>query len=485
MPSVNFMRPELTKRRRDYQLINDALAGEQTIKSKKETYLPAPQSLKDDEGRDRYASYLTRAVFYNVTARTRQGLLGQLFSRSPQIDVPDYLQGTVANMDGLGVNATQQCKTTSGEVVALGRAGLLSDFPTIEEGREVTRADLLSGRVSPTITFYPATQVINWRYYRDFETKKLIFVILEERREIYKPNDYAYSVGKQWRVLRLDDSGFYIQELYFDNSSDPVRKFTPVDFDGNRLDHIPFEFIGSENNDPDLDEAPMYSIAALNIAHFRNSADFEDSLFFVGQPTVALMGLTQAWLTQNLGGTIRLGSRNAIPLPGGADIKLVQAEPNNLAKEGMEQKERQMVALGAKLVENRQVQRTATEASQEESAETSTLATIADNTSVAYAQAFANCARFVSGEEPKIDFKINTAFEITTLDAPTRLQTIKEWQLGAIGFTEMRAVLRRGGIATLTDAQAKAAIAEDEKLRAAQAAAQDPAQVNEPTGNGE
>lgn len=483
MPSVNFMRPELQKRMRDYALINDALAGEQTIKGKGQTYLPAPQSVEDTEGQERYRSYLTRAVFYNVTMRTRQGLLGQLFSRSPQVDVPSYLQGTVANMDGLGVNATQQCKTTSGEVVALGRAGLLSDFPTLEEGKEATQEDLITGRVAPMITFYPATAIINWRYFRDYMTKKLILVILEEKREIYKNDGFAFTVGKQWRVLRLDDSGYYVQELYFDNNSAPVTTSKPTDYDGKRLNYIPFEFIGSENNDPDMDEPPMYSIAALNLAHFRNSADFEDSLFFVGQPTVVINGLSQGWLSENLKGSLRLGSRNAIPLPVGGDIKLVQAEPNNLALSGMEQKEKQMVALGAKLVENRQVQRTATEASQEESAETSTLATIADNTSVAYAQAFANCGRFVNGDDPKIDFKINTAFEITTLDYNSRMETIKEWQMGAISFTEMRAVLRRGGIATLSDDDAKAAIAEDEKLRAIQAAAQDPAQVNDPAPN--
>jgi hypothetical protein len=127
MPSVNFTRIELTKRRRDYALIADALAGEPTVKSKKEKYLPPPQPLTDDEGKERYTAYLTRAVFYNVTKRTQQGLVGQLFNRAPQIEVPDYLQNTVGNMNGLGVNATQQAKGTSAEVISFGRAGLLSN----------------------------------------------------------------------------------------------------------------------------------------------------------------------------------------------------------------------------------------------------------------------------------------------------------------------------------------------------------------------
>jgi hypothetical protein len=483
MPSISFVRPELQKRMREYALINDAIAGEQTIKSKNELYLPAPEPTNTQAGKDRYYGYKTRAVFYNVTARTRQGLLGQLFNRPPQIDVPAYLAGTVANMDGLGVNAVQQCKSTSGEVVALGRAGLLSDFPTVEEGKEVTAQDLQTGRIAPTITFYPATSIINWRYYRDFMTKKLLFVILEERREIYQTKGFAFTVGKQWRVLRLDDDGYYIQELYFQDSADPVLTTKPTDYAGNRFTEIPFRFIGAEDNDPDIDEAPMYSLASLNIAHFRNSADFEDSLFFVGQPTVIINGLTQGWLDQNLQGTIKLGSRNAIPLPAGGDIKLVQADPNNLALQGMEQKEKQMVALGAKLVENKQVQRTATEANQEEAAETSVLGTVADNTSVAYAEAFAFCGRFVSGNDTEINFKINTAFEVAAMDFQARAETVKEWQQSAISFSEMRAVLRRGGIATLSDDDAKKAIAEDEAMRALSAAAANPPNIQDPTGD--
>ena len=486
MPSVNFMRPELQKRMRDYALIADALAGEPTVKSKGSVYLPAPQPVTDIEGRDRYTAYKTRAVFYNVTKRTQQGLIGQLFNRAPQIEVPDYLLPTVGSMNGLGVNAMQQCKATAAEVVAFGRAGLLTDFPTVD--KEVTAADIQSGRIASTITFYEAGKIINWRYQRDYTTKKLLFVILEEEREDYKSNDYAFTKSKQWRVCRLDASGYYVQEVYFDNNSEPQFRTTPRGHDGERLDYIPFRFIGSEDNDPDIDEPPMYSIASLNMAHYRNSADFEDSLFYVGQPTIAISGLTQAWVDQNLKGKLRMGSRNAILLPENGKLEIAQAEPNNLAKEGMEQKERQMVALGAKLVEQKQVQRTATEASQEEAAETSVLSTVADNCSVAYAEAFADASRFITDETPKINFKINTAFEISTMDANSRAETIKEWQMGALAWPEMRQVLRRAGIATMSDDEAKAKIAEEERVRALAAAANNgPAKVQEPgnSNNGE
>lgn len=485
MPSVNFQRPEFKDMRDSYQRIADAIAGEVAIKKRGQVYLPPPTPTVDKDAQQRYYDYKLRAVFYNVTKRTQQGLVGQVFNREPTIELPPSLKFTEGNMDGIGINAIQQAKKTVGHVVAFGRAGLLSDFPTAKDGEEFTAADLQSGRVAPSIAFYESTQIINWRYAADAGRKKLLFVILEEPRDVYKEGDYSFTRGKQWRVCRLDASGFYIQELYYDTKSTPERTSAPRDYNGDRLDYIPFEFIGAEDNDPDIDDPPMYSLASLNIAHYRNSADFEDSTFLVGQPTIVITGLDQNWLDTALNGEkIRFGSRNAIPLPQGASIELVQADPNNLAKEGMDHKERQMVALGAKLVEERQVQRTATEAAHEEGAEASVLQTSADNASVAYAQAFATCARFVQGGEPNIKYRINTAFEIQTMDANSRAETIKEWQMGALTFEEMRQVLRRCGMATEPDEVAKAKILEEERQRAAlMEELQPPSQPGEGGGN--
>ena len=59
----------------------------------------------------------------------------------------------------------------------------------------------------------------------------------------------------------------------------------------------------------------MYDLAVLNIAHYRNSADYEESCFVTGQPTVWASGLTEAWVEDVLKGELRLGSFGGIPLP--------------------------------------------------------------------------------------------------------------------------------------------------------------------------
>jgi hypothetical protein len=120
-----------------------------------------------------------------------------------------------------------------------------------------------------------------------------------------------------------------------------------------------------------------------------------------------------------------------------------------------------MVALGAKLVEQKQVQRTATEASLDATNEISELANTANNVSAAYVRALEWCAQFAGADSSDIVFSLNTDFDIGLATPEDRAQTIKEWQTGAITFGEMRAVLRNSGIATEDDEAAKDRIAED------------------------
>ncbi|MDP0908071.1 hypothetical protein Q6322_30065, partial [Klebsiella pneumoniae] len=48
-------------------------------------------------------------------------------------------------------------------------------------------------------------------------------------------------------------------------------------------DEIPFTFVGAQNNDPSIDESPLAALVEINLGHYRNSADYEDSVFLCGQ----------------------------------------------------------------------------------------------------------------------------------------------------------------------------------------------------------
>ncbi len=412
-------------------------------------------------------------MFYNVARRTLFGLIGQVFMRDPVVKVPALLNPLVANATGSGINLTQLSKKAVSLNLAYSRAGILVDYPTTEGQGGASVAELEAGKIRPTLYVYAPTEIINWRTIDRGAEEVLSLVVIFETWCV-QDDGFEMKNSGQFRVLRLDDEGYYVHEIW--REPNPTKAdgtkiprgnyqlhevFKPTDANGNRLDEIPFMFMGSENNDVNPDNPNFYDLASLNLAHYRNSADYEESCYVVGQPTPVLTGLTEEWVNNVLKGTVNFGSRGGIPLPTGADAKLLQAEPNTMLKEAMDTKERQMVALGAKLVEQKEVQRTATEAELEAASEGSTLSTATKNVSAAFEWALKWAARWIGAGDAGVKFELNTDFDIARMTPDERRQIIEEWQKGAITFTEMRTGLRKAGIATEDDAKAKADIAKD------------------------
>ena len=467
--SVNYVRKELQAVVKIYSMIRDCIAGQFAIKAKGQTYLPKPNAEDaSPENAARYDAYIERSVFYNVTARTLRGLVGQVFLRDPVIELPTLLQSVNDDANGEGVSLTQIAKRTVQQVLAYGRAGLFVDYPATLGS--ASRLELEQGYIRPTIEGYSPWDIINWRTISRGAKEVLSLVVLKESY-VEKDDGFEETLGIRYRVLTLgptpknpffEPSEFYTVELWqsAEGKLGIAESYQPTDANGNLLTEIPFTFVGAENNDTEIDNAPLYDIAALNVAHYRNSADYEESCFIVGQPTPIFSGLTQEWVENVLKGVVPFGSRGGISLPVGGDAKLLQAESNTMVFEAMQLKERQMVALGAKLVEQETVQRTATEANLETASENSTLASSAKNVSAAYEWALGKCAEFV-GASGVITFQLNTDFDLSAMSATERAEVVKSWQAGALTFTEMRSVMKKAGIATEEDDVAKEQIAQD------------------------
>jgi hypothetical protein len=454
---VSYTRDEVTDKLPDWQLITDCIAGQRVVKAAGTTYLPMPNA--DDpseENRTRYMQYKQRAVFYNVTRRTHAGLTALAFVEDPTISLPSGLDYLTKDIDGGGLSIKQQMQASLGAVAAVGRLGLLVDYPTVEKPVSQAKLQAESG-LRPTICTYPAQSIINWQTVKiGARTVPSLIVLVE----LYaKEAEFAVELATQWRELRLvsGEGGLqYRVTLYREDAGKHVvfQRYTMQDASGKPLREIPFVCIGSQNNDLSVDDAPMLDLATMNIAHYCNSADYEESVFLCGQPTPTLTGITKDWWENVLNKKVRLGSRSAVPLPAGAKLELVQAEANKLVREAMQDKERQMVALGARLIQSKEVQRTATEARIETASEMSVLSTCANNVAAGYMQAFAWAGQFAGvGGESKIDIHANA--EIERLSPEERKQLMAEWQGKAITWGEYRALLRRSGVATEDDETAQ------------------------------
>jgi len=467
MPNVGFVRDEVRRRLPQYELIRDCLAGEHQVKFRKTRYLPMPSAEDTSkENVSRYDTYLARAMFFGMAEQTLSGFVGQIFMREPTAKVPAILKAVVDDATGSGVPLKQQAMAAASHGLAYGRLGLYVDYPVTnivaadgtDEEQPATIADIEAGDVRPTIRVIEPWDCLNYRVKARGAKVILSLVVFREDR-IIDDDGFETKTKDQWRVLRLDENDEYVIEIYHARSGpQPAERYEPRDASGKRLTEIPFTFVGSINNEATPNPPPMYQLCSINIHHYMNSADYEESVFIVGQPTLAAAGLTEEWVTKVLKGRLAMGARGGIPLPVGASIELLQAQPNTIAKEAMDKKEDQMIAIGAKFRRPDQVQRTATESDIDNVSETSVLSKVAQNVASGFKWALEWCAVFVGAPETGIDYDMNTEFDLVNLTPEEQNAIVAAWKAEALTFEEMRDALRRGGLATVPDAKAKSDI---------------------------
>lgn len=467
MENFDYILPAVEEATKEWRKVRDCLDGQDAIKRRRWDYVPMPNSWDESpENKSRYTNYVQRGVFMNFTQRTLHGMVGAVFGKDAIATLPDELLPLYDNVDGSAVTLDQQAKQVLSDVMGPGRCGLLADFPVMD--RPISRKELSDGRIRPTIQFYFAEQVINWRYEVVNGMRRLAMVVLKEEY-VTEDDGFKAETADQYRVLRMVGDE-YIVTLYKKTASGGVEKstHTPKQANGKPFDYLPFEFVGARNNDGGIDPAPLSDMANLNIAHFRNSCDFEEMVFMLGQPTPVITGLDQHWLDEVLGGRVVLGSQKALTLPENCDAFLLQIDESQLALSAMEHKERQAVALGARLVQQQTVARTAKEAGIEEASEQSLLLSAAKNVNSAYKRVLTSASRFLMTVIPKdIGYTLNTDFDILRLDSAGRAQLLAEWQRGAITFPEYRSILRRAGVATMDDEQAQDQLDQEAAVMAA------------------
>jgi len=446
MADVTFQRQEYRDALAAWALVSDVCAGQAAVKAKGATYLPQPNaSDTSDENALRYTQYLARAAFYNATGRTLQGLVGAAFRKWPMLDAPGAIGYVAEDVDGAGVSVYQQSQSALGQVLKLGRHALLVDYPTTDA--PASRADMVTGKVRATIASIDATQVINWRAERIGAQYRLTLVVIAETRETVTEDGFGLSAEPQYRVLRLTEVG-YTWEIWRAGQKGielAEGPFVVLDGAGRPWDEIPFTFIGATNNDSSIDAAPLYDLAEVNIAHYRNSADYEDSAYFCGQAQPWMSGLTEEWRDHLQQQGIFIGSRAPILLPQGGQFGFAQAQPNTLAKEAMDQKEAQMVALGARLVQPGSAVKTATEAQGEQEAEHSVLSLACSNVSEAYSKALGWMARFM-GADGEAALTLSQDFVEQRLDPAMLTALIGAWQSGKLPEADLWEQLRKYGV---------------------------------------
>jgi len=448
MADVTFTRPEYVAAKNRWRLVRDVCKGSETIKAAGDLYLPRPNSTDTSaDNKARYEDYKKRAVFYNATGRTKHSLVGAAFRTWPTLTVPGALDYVAKDIDGQGVSIYQQSQSVTGHLLEVGRHGLLVDYVAVQAGT-VSKADEQSGRARANIASYPAEAIINWKTRQVGGQHLLCLVVLRETVDVDTDDGFGSEQKVQFRVLRLDGLGVYTQEVWEESSKESsriVEPFAPLNGIGQPWRVIPFQFLGSENNDSSVDDSPLYDMAEINIGHYHNSADYEDSAYFAGQPQFWISGLDEAWRDHLEANGIYVGSRAPLTLPKDGSCGFAQPEPNTLVKEAMDAKKGDMVSLGARLIERGSAVKTATQADNDSAAEHSVLSLIVSNVSEAYSQCLAWMAEF-SNVKGETVYKINQDFTQVSLDAAIMSALFNAVQAGRVPESDFWQYLRDRGV---------------------------------------
>jgi hypothetical protein len=439
-----------------WQQTRDAVKGSVAIKEKRARYLPVPDGETGSEGATnlryaneehkgtgtlRYRNYIKRAVYTNFTGRTKNALVGAVFRKDPTIVVPAGLEYLIDDATGDGLSLNQLAKDELSNLLEVGRAGFLVDYPQADQGLSVEDVDLLDLRAS--IVPYTAEQIINWKLDAYGGRKLLTLIVLEED---YPDDDdeFGHEKKKQQRILRLSDEG-YSQQIYRDEMP-YSEQFFPTKADGSKWFEIPFVFCGSKNNDASIDDAPLADIAEVNLAHYRNSADYEESCFITGQPTLFIThSLSAEQFAEYNPNGIKLGSRAGHVLGETGSATLVQAEANNIVREAMNSKLNEMVAIGARIVTDRGQNETAEGARIRFASENSVLGDVVNNLS----EALFTCILWVGefmGFDGDTEFYMNTEFYDKSVDPQLIMSMVTLLDREIIGEADIFDRLKSAGL---------------------------------------
>lgn len=436
---VNHEHHEYKENKKLWRKCEHAVEGQHEIHEYGEMYLPKLSGQNDDE----YKAYVKRALFYNATARTVDGLTGMLFLKPPKVEYPTSMQNIIDDISMSGLSLHQFAEMVADDIVIFGRCGVLVDYPPITNASTMAEMAQLGAR--PYATKYDAESIINWKTKRVNNVQMLSMVVLKESAEI-QLDEFESECVTRYRVLDLSELG-YRQRVF---EEDKHGKITQIGEDiyplmnGNTMSFIPFEFIGVRDNSPCVDKPPLLDLVDVNLSHYRTSADLEHGRHFTGLPTPVVCGVQL-----ESGQSLSIGSAKAWVFPDPqASATFLEFTGQGLGelREAMREKESMMATLGARMLapESKGIESAQT-ASIHRAGENSVLASISQSISISLTHIL-EWLRDWSKIVGEVSVELNRDFVPPTMTAQDLTALVQSWQAGAISFDTLFDNLKQNDI---------------------------------------
>lgn len=473
--------PEYSDMHPRWQRCRDCFIGEPAIKSRQGTstlnypgtaYLPA----LDGQSADEYGSYLLRATWFNAFDRTVQGLQGMLFRKDMITTGLDAIEDDLFDVTMDGVTFNQFAQSLASEILTVGRAGILVDYP--DSGAMLDGAtidDVEREGLRPFWRIYKAESILYHKTAWVRNATRLVEVRLEEIGEdgeqqvrilklvgleegangvsvetgstdISGSSQYQYYKTEVWKRDNQGNQATATQSKFGTSTQNQewiLASETWPRMAGELMDFIPFCFVNANSVTPAIEKPPLDSLATVNLSHYRKSADYEHGLHYTALPTPwaagfhvdennqLKIGSAYAWVTDN-------------PQASCGFLEFTGAGLTQI-REAMSADESKMAALGSRVLtpEKRTVE-SGEAAAIHRSGEHGILAGIAMNLSLALEKVVGWHLQWKQLEVGDYTVEVNRDFLPTEMPYGAIYALISAVQKGLIGHVDAIKVLQRG-----------------------------------------
>ena len=415
-PVMNFSPAYIAQSAR-WAVCRETIEGEDAVKAQGEKYLPMASGKDCYSRKMRYEAFKARTPYVNFVGGAHGIMHSMIFRRSPTVRASDSFldSGLLQDVDGKGRSLYQFASDSVSDLLKTGFGAWLLDIP--QAGDAATKYDAEKQGIRPYLTYYPAEAVINFVYDGSAGARKLKLVVIREFVDVYT-DEFTAEAHEQWRVLSINDEGFYEQRIY-----NPIRengavvdmdvRVVPVSVNGKQLRYIPIVLLPSEFPE----KPPLFDLSMLNIHHYQLTADYTNGVHMTTVPTGYITGYTPK----------DDGSDNDITLGGDAFLTEENSEARfgvlSFSGEGLEHCEKAIDKIESQIAgifmkniaPDKKTSETAESAYVHRSGENAKLATFARNVSGKLSQIVQWYEEW-NGYEGAVEIHLNYDYETMSLD---------------------------------------------------------------------
>lgn len=427
--------PEYQNNSAKWKRCRDAIAGQDEVKRGGEAYAPKPSSQYTDQ---EYKDYLARGLYFNASGRTLDAFLGLMFRVPPVIEAPVGMEGFVADCTQTGLPLEKFARHCADEVLQVGRAGVLVDYPMADPSDGMTLADVQAINLRPRFAFYPAESIENWK--SEWRLNRYVTVCVQ-----------LIESEKKRRVLILDESNVYrVQEWEKEKGEKGQEEWmlemeaVPL-MNGQPLSEIPFFILDAVDGSLSVDNPPLLDLVDVNISHWQTMLDLEQGRKLTAQPTFFGKGFTTSEIEKFQTEGVRLGAGNSLMSSSAeADVKMLEFTGAGLGalENAATQKQEMMSLLGTRaLISQGPAQESGEAKAIERAGEDSVLAALAWSISNSLTQAM-QVARDWYNLTGEAFIQINTRFYQKTANPQELVALMGQVQSGLISRARLWAYMQ-------------------------------------------